>query len=69
MSRNRLLVNRDHTHQLIVCTGNDGWDIREEEDATVLMRVHRDDWHRVERDILLFDTRAEILRRAGWIEL
>ena len=40
----------------------------EEEDSAVLRRVHRKEWHRVERDIHLFEISALTLKREGWIE-
>jgi hypothetical protein len=43
-----------------------GWDVIEEEDSIVVVRVHRDDWHRVERDFLLFDLKIVEFERAGW---
>jgi hypothetical protein len=45
-----------------------GWEVREEEGAVVKHDVIHDDWHRVERDLSLFDLRAATLRREGWID-
>jgi hypothetical protein len=43
--------------------------VRVEADAAILKQVHRDDWHRVERDCLLFDVAALELKRDGWTEV
>jgi hypothetical protein len=45
-----------------------GWEVCEEEDSKLLKRVHRDDWHRVERDTKLFEMTALALKCNGWIE-
>jgi hypothetical protein len=42
--------------------------VQEEEDATVVRHALREDWHRVERDIRLFDLRALALKSQGWTE-
>jgi len=68
MSLNRYLVNHEHVHSLVVTLELDGWEVREEEDATVLSIIHREDWHQVERDLYLFELRSRALKRAGWIE-
>ena len=51
----------DHARRLVVTADTVGWEVREEEDSVVVSRVHRSDWHRVERDILMFDMRARKL--------
>ena len=65
---NHCLINQGHVHRLVVTPDLTGWEVLEEEDSEVVMRRHRDDWHRVECDILLFEIRVIPLRREGWIE-
>jgi hypothetical protein len=68
MITERLLVNQGHLHTFVISQAESGWDVCEEEDATVLHRVHRDDWHRVERDSWLFELRIGQLISDGWVE-
>ena len=68
MSLDRLLNSDGHVHRFVVTSDLKGWEVREEKDSTVLRRTHREDWHRVERDILLFQIRATALKGQGWIE-
>jgi hypothetical protein len=68
MSLDRLLNSHGHVHRFVVTRDLTGWEVREEEDSTVLRRTHREDWHRVERDVLLFQIRATSLKGQGWIE-
>lgn len=65
MALERELTSDSHVHRLVIIADADGWDVREEEDATV---VHRTDWHRVESDVRLFDIRAAGLTSGGWTE-
>jgi len=65
---NRHLINHEHTSRFLVTSDTDGWEVREEQDAAVVRVVHRADWHRVERDRLLFDLRARALAYTGWID-
>jgi hypothetical protein len=43
--------------------------VREEADSAILKHIHREDWHLVERDCLLFDITALELKRDGWTEV
>jgi hypothetical protein len=54
----RELTVANHIHRLVIVADAYGWEVREEEDASVISRVHRSDWHRVEMDVRLFDARA-----------
>ena len=65
---NRHLVNREHSHCFVVVADANGWEVREEQDRLVVRAVHRDDWHRVERDRLLFDLKVRSLLVEGWRE-
>jgi hypothetical protein len=40
--------------------------VREDEDSQVIVRIHYRDWHRVERAMEAFATKAELLRQRGW---
>ena len=68
MSLNLALVHEGHVHRFVVAHDPVGWEVREEEDSTVLKRVHRQDWHRVERDARLFEITAFALKHEGWKE-
>ena len=68
MSLDRHLNSHGHVHRFVVTRDLEGWEVREEKDSAVLRRAHREDWHRVERDIRLFELRALELQREGWIE-
>ena len=68
MSLSRHLINDTHVHRFAVTSDVRGWEVYEEEDSMVLRHVHRDDWHRVERDIRLFELTALTLKRHGWVE-
>ncbi len=57
-----------HVHRFHVAPDSEGWRVREEEDALVLRDMHRDDWHRVERDRCLFELTALVLASTGWSE-
>lgn len=68
MSLERNLTNHGRVHRFVVTNHLEGWEVREEEDSSVLRLVRRQDWHRVERDIQLFEIRALALKSEGWIE-
>jgi hypothetical protein len=65
----RQLTNDKHTRRLIVTSGLHGWDVIDEQDSTVLRHSRRHDWHRVERDIHLFEVMARTLEHDGWVEV
>ncbi len=69
MALNRRLTSHGHVRRLVVMPDPKGWEVLEKEDSEVLMRLHRDDWHRVERDVRLFEIRVLALKREGWIDL
>ncbi len=69
MTIDRHLHRDTHVHRFAIVSSNQhGWDVIEEEDATVLVQTHREDWHRVERDIQRFEITAFALKRSGWVE-
>jgi hypothetical protein len=57
------LVHQDHTFRCVVTDHVQGWEVRREEDRVVVHDVIRDDWHRVERDLWLFDLSVAALRQ------
>ena len=46
-----------HVHRVLVSSYRRGWEIVVKRDSTVVQRTYREDWHKVERDIALFQTR------------
>ena len=54
----RRFVRHGHLHRFVVVVEEDGWDVFEVEDALIVRHVHRNDWHRVERDRWLFELTA-----------
>jgi len=51
----REFVEAGHTTRFIVKRGASGWDVREERDDLVVRHANYDDWHRVERAVLVFE--------------
>jgi len=43
-----------------------GWEIRTEEDRTVVRQATYDDWHRVERTLAAFNREIASLMADGW---
>ena len=64
----RHFINQGRVHRFVVTNDRKGWEVREEEDEAVLRRARRQDWHRVERDIQLFEMRALALMGGDRIE-
>ena len=64
----RQLVKDTHSRRLTVMPALEGWDVIEEEDATIRRYTRRHDWHRVERDIRLFELTVLALVLDGWVE-
>jgi hypothetical protein len=46
--------------------GAEGWEVRVEEDRTVLRRQRYTDWHRVERALNRFTREMSDLEACGW---
>jgi hypothetical protein len=67
-SLERRLFNAGHVRHFVVTRDTDGWEVSDAHDSTLLRRIHRVDWHRVEQDTLLFDLEARVLKQQGWIE-
>jgi hypothetical protein len=52
-----------HAHRCLVTEHARGWQIQQEKDSVVIRNVVRDDWHRVERDLWLFDLETKSLQQ------
>ena len=72
VARRNFGIVRDRLHNIVlradVGITEQAWEVREEQDEAVVRVVHRADWHRVERDRLLFDLRARALAYTGWVD-
>ena len=61
------LSRADHVrHYTISAAAPSGWEVRLEEDRTLRRLDHYDDWHRVERALMLFQREAAELAQLGW---
>jgi len=52
----------------ITNAGDEGWEVREEQDSLVVRSIRYTDWHRVERARMNFTRTAETLEMSGWVE-
>jgi hypothetical protein len=43
-----------------------GWEVRVEQDSTVLRKSHYSDWHRVERAVEAIERETRELQAQGW---
>lgn len=46
-----------HLHQVLVSSHALGWRVTLKQDSSVVRQTYRDDWHKVERDVRLFQMR------------
>ena len=61
------LTNAGHIRRFeIRSKGAEGWEMRVEEDSTLLRRQRFTDWHRVERAITRVALEVAELQSAGW---
>lgn len=61
------LVHDGHVRRFSVSrAGEDGWEVRVEEDAAVVRRLRYTDWHRVERALDVMTLEVQALERDGW---
>jgi hypothetical protein len=63
------LTNDEHVIEFSVTHQVPGWVVCEEEDAIVVRRRHRNDWHLVELDFRMFRLKASRLKDQGWVEV
>ncbi len=62
------LTNGGHTRRFTIDEGVEGWEVRVEQDSTVVRRVQYTDWHRVERALLGLVREVSDLEDGGWTE-
>ena len=56
-----------HTKRFTISeAGNEGWEVRVEQDSQVVRRVCYTDWHRVERAVLMLSLQVSELENNGW---
>jgi hypothetical protein len=60
--------NQHQTRRYSIATTDDGWEVREERDSTVVRKDHYRDWHRVERARRSIVVELNALRDNGWRE-
>ena len=66
MFRLSLCRDQDTRRYSISFAGLSGWEVRMEENDTLRRLDLYDDWHRVERALMLFEREATELAAAGW---
>ena len=63
------LTQAGHTRRFTISeAGNDGWEVRVEQDSQVIRRVRYTDWHRVERAVQMLSLQVSELEENGWQE-
>jgi hypothetical protein len=61
------LTNAGHRRRFSISPrGEDGWEVRDVSDETVLKDVRYTDWHRVERAQQVFNLLIDELENDGW---
>ena len=66
----RRFRSQDHTRSFTVNKPDErGWEVREEQDNTVVKSTWLHDWHRVENAMMRFALQAMQLQSAGWTEI
>jgi hypothetical protein len=68
MSLNRHLYIDTHIQTLTVASSAHGWDVVVKEDSCIISRIHRQDWQKVEADLMLFEIRARDREHAGAVD-
>ena len=63
------LRKADHTRRYSIQTTASGWEVREEQDSQIVRHTYYQDWHRVERALLSFNMKLNVLREDGWREV
>ena len=65
----KVLMHAGHTRGFSVSDlGQEGWEVRIEQDSDVIRRRCYTDWHRVERALRVIAVEVERLRETGWRE-
>ena len=61
------LTHDGHVRRFSVSdAGQDGWEVRIEQDAAVIRRLCYTDWHRVERALSAMALEVQVLKENGW---
>ena len=61
------LLRAEHVrHYSIAPVAPAGWEVRCQEDETVQRLDYYEDWHRVERALMLFQREVSMLSEEGW---
>lgn len=61
------LTNAGHIRRFTIRDeGSDGWEVRVEQDSTLVRRVYYTDWHRVERALSSLTREVSDLEDGGW---
>ncbi len=59
----------DHIRRYSIQATAAGWEVREEQDSEIVRHSYYQDWHRVERALLSFSLKLNVLREQGWSDL
>jgi hypothetical protein len=62
----RSLSRAHHTRRYSIHAASSGWEVRLEEDQTLRRFDRYEDWHRVERALMLFEREVAELSEHGW---
>jgi len=63
----RSLYHAGHTRRFEIARASDaGWVVRSKVDTEVVTDAHYQDWHRVERARMTFETAIRSLENEGW---
>jgi hypothetical protein len=57
----------EHVRRFAIRETGGAWEVRAEHDSEVVKRARYDDWHRVERMMLVFATEVASLEQGGWV--
>jgi hypothetical protein len=61
------LTNAGHIRRFTIRDeGPEGWEVRVEQDSTILRRICYNDWHRVERALITLALEVSDLEHGGW---
>ena len=63
----KALTHDGHVRRFSISdAGQDGWEVRIEQDAAIIRRLCYTDWHRVERALGAMELEVMALERSGW---
>lgn len=62
----RELRQAGHVRRFMIRDARHGWEVREEQDSRVVRQVCYNDWHRVERALLVMQQQVHELEKSGW---